>query len=440
MAEASSSSRALFERFQADFPSSCHSKLRQLLRLARPDDLSLDSPGHVACPICAAEMPLDQVDAHIEAGCPPAETPSSTTKIPMPGPVPGGVTPPAKREKPNPPTEASQTQEESPAAISAPKVKSKSKDKPPAAVSSRGSSRGGSGNLHAFFGGEDTTVPGYFVLHRTAGLPTHATFEREAPPGFQALQHTFTWEGKQVWTRDKREKHILSGAQLKAPPTLTRQLLARLGWAKSAQLPPSLPIDGVRTSRSIVMPSCFKVIYRCVSDDLVEFHDVDPGLSSAFTASHRLRARARLGHTLLKKCVRRCRAELAVCSARELLLFDPIKVLRRLPVIMIEDGQLLECLPALVWYMVALSKSYRLSDADTAFLLGVVHAVAASPFKDGAVTWGEVDEKFNGRHIVKVSCRSIPCYAQMCCHSIRWYLLTRPCSGLGHHACVGQTF
>lgn len=78
----------------------------------------------------------------------------------------------------------------------------------------------------------------------------------------------------------------------------------------------------------------------------------------------------------LQKCVRRMKSKLAVESASEIMRLDMNHFLRRLPIIIIEDVDLISQLPTTVWLMIAHSKGYKLRDKDVNWLLGVVKALA----------------------------------------------------------------
>ena len=81
----------------------------------------------------------------------------------------------------------------------------------------------------------------------------------------------------------------------------------------------------------------------------------------------------------LQKCVRRMKSKLAVESAAEIMRLDMNHFLRRLPIIIIEDVDLVKQLPTTIWLMIAYSKGYKLRDKDVSWLLGVVKALAKCP-------------------------------------------------------------
>ena len=79
--------------------------------------------------------------------------------------------------------------------------------------------------------------------------------------------------------------------------------------------------------------------------------------------------------THLQKMIRRKNRDKAVKTARNLLCTDPQSLLRRLPVIMVEDVMLLPSLWALVWLMMAYP-ARGLTLFDEGWLLGLVDKLA----------------------------------------------------------------
>lgn len=81
----------------------------------------------------------------------------------------------------------------------------------------------------------------------------------------------------------------------------------------------------------------------------------------------------------LQKCVRRKLISQAIRSAFAMWTFDPNEVLRRLPAIMIEDSLIYpEGLLKLVWWMMAVSKGYRMSKNEVEMMLGIVVTLCES--------------------------------------------------------------
>jgi hypothetical protein len=75
----------------------------------------------------------------------------------------------------------------------------------------------------------------------------------------------------------------------------------------------------------------------------------------------------------IQKCVRRQLTDKAIRSAYALMSIDVPTLLRRLPIIMIEDVLPHPSLVPLVWWMMATTKGYILSDKEVGYILGIVY-------------------------------------------------------------------
>ncbi len=81
----------------------------------------------------------------------------------------------------------------------------------------------------------------------------------------------------------------------------------------------------------------------------------------------------------LQKCIRRRCETQAYATALQLLRQDPSELLRRLPIIMLEDTLLHpHYFPELIWLMVGVSKGYTLTAADVQIVLDSVAACLAA--------------------------------------------------------------
>ena len=107
---------------------------------------------------------------------------------------------------------------------------------------------------------------------------------------------------------------------------------------------------------------------RIINDDLYIPND-SKWKSTKFLKSH------------LQKCIRRMKPDLSVQTACELIRLNLNDFLRRLPIIILEDVDLLSVLPTTIWLMVAYSKGYRLRNNDISWLLGVVKSLAICPYR-----------------------------------------------------------
>ncbi len=77
----------------------------------------------------------------------------------------------------------------------------------------------------------------------------------------------------------------------------------------------------------------------------------------------------------LQKCIRRRLTDNAVLTAYNMLSSNAADFLRRLPIIILEDTLPHPSLIPLVWFMMAVSKGYELTDFDVSYVLGIVYAV-----------------------------------------------------------------
>lgn len=74
----------------------------------------------------------------------------------------------------------------------------------------------------------------------------------------------------------------------------------------------------------------------------------------------------------LQKCVRRQLADRAIRTAYAMMSADAPDLLRRLPIIMLEDVLPHPSFVPLVWWMMATTKGYLLSDAEVSYILGII--------------------------------------------------------------------
>jgi hypothetical protein len=89
--------------------------------------------------------------------------------------------------------------------------------------------------------------------------------------------------------------------------------------------------------------------------------------------------------SILQKAVRRRRPLPATRAAMEIVDKDIGELLRRLPIIILEDSTLHPELPLLVWLMAAESKGYKLSRRLVTKVLQIVHETASCPWTDDVV-------------------------------------------------------
>lgn len=77
----------------------------------------------------------------------------------------------------------------------------------------------------------------------------------------------------------------------------------------------------------------------------------------------------------LQKAIRRCDNEISMQSALTLIQIAPIKLLRRLPIIFIEDVCLMDTFSIVVWLMMAEKEYGQLKNTDIDILLNIVNSL-----------------------------------------------------------------
>ncbi|EGD74184.1 hypothetical protein PTSG_06192 [Salpingoeca rosetta] len=103
----------------------------------------------------------------------------------------------------------------------------------------------------------------------------------------------------------------------------------------------------------------------------------------------------------LQKCVRRQRAELVASTMRELMALAMFDLLRRLPIIVIEDVCLHQQFPVLVWLMAAVSKGADLSAEMLDWLVSFAAMLANCPHRDDSAMFPDSAEAFDVQKISK---------------------------------------
>jgi len=75
----------------------------------------------------------------------------------------------------------------------------------------------------------------------------------------------------------------------------------------------------------------------------------------------------------LQKAIRRCNNNVALATTKLLLRLDPNELLRRLPIILIEDVGIHKCIIPLIIFMIICSKGYELEVREMDYILGAVN-------------------------------------------------------------------
>jgi hypothetical protein len=170
-------------------------------------------------------------------------------------------------------------------------------------------------SMQSFFGGQDTTVPDFFVLRRSPETGCLvASFERKNPLSGP------------MWSAAIEMKEI-------KPFRVVTDL-----------------VPGTQSGPVQLPPFHFKNV--------------------PFLKSH------------LQKSMRRNRADLAVATTATLLQLDYRELIRRLPIIVLEDAAPMSTITILVWLMLAEYKGYSLPTELIPEFLGIVQLHTESPIAD----------------------------------------------------------
>ncbi len=114
----------------------------------------------------------------------------------------------------------------------------------------------------------------------------------------------------------------------------------------------------------------------------------------------------------LQKNIRKMDFHLAIPTAVHLIKLDFVELLRRLPIIMIEDVMLHESFTTLIWFMVAMSStSFKMKKDMYDWLLGLIYVLSNIPHKD-VIQYSELPEekiidKFQTYHDLTIDQASI---------------------------------
>jgi len=131
-------------------------------------------------------------------------------------------------------------------------------------------------------------------------------------------------------------------------------------------------------------PSTYKAYFSNKPNDHCEFVSIKSGIklyivknkyhSSCFEQLN-TNADIPLLKSNLQKAIRRGNHSVAVSSALAILQREPIQLLRRLPIIFVEDVCLTDSLPIVIWLLMA-DKQYKMTNHDIDILLQIVYSLS----------------------------------------------------------------
>jgi len=84
----------------------------------------------------------------------------------------------------------------------------------------------------------------------------------------------------------------------------------------------------------------------------------------------------------LQKSIRRNKIEIALKTTYQMLSISPNDFFRRLPIIFLEDVKMNHLFTGIIWYMIAVSKGYKLTYTDVKWVMYVVYNLALCDNKE----------------------------------------------------------
>ena len=140
-------------------------------------------------------------------------------------------------------------------------------------------------------------------------------------------------------------------------------------------------------------PSTYKAYFSNKPDDRCEFVSIKSGIKlyfvkdplhfvkdplhqSSLLPQIHTNADIPLLKSNLQKAIRRGNHPVAVSSALAILQREPIQLLRRLPIIFMEDVSLMDSFPIVIWLLMA-DKQYKMTNHDIDILLQIVYSLSA---------------------------------------------------------------
>jgi hypothetical protein len=100
----------------------------------------------------------------------------------------------------------------------------------------------------------------------------------------------------------------------------------------------------------------------------------------------------------LQKCIRKCDDNRAIQTARHLLKLDANELLRRLPIIMLEDVFLHESFTTILWFMIANKTSFKMQKYMYEWILGLIYVLCKISKKDEYI---DIVNNYSEREISK---------------------------------------
>jgi hypothetical protein len=132
-------------------------------------------------------------------------------------------------------------------------------------------------------------------------------------------------------------------------------------------------------------PATYKAYFSNKPDDHCDFVSIKSGIKLYIVKDHSLsvkdsypsvhtNANIPLLKSNLQKAIRRGNHIVAVSSALAILQREPIQLLRRLPIIFVEDVCIIDSFPIVIWLLMA-DKQYKMTNRDIDILLQIVYSL-----------------------------------------------------------------
>ncbi|KAJ3374796.1 hypothetical protein GGF31_006694 [Allomyces arbusculus] len=358
-----------------------HTTNNNLLQRLLIVNTMMDPQELVECPACARRILMHRINEHLDREC--GSFANDTPQAPAPAPATSSSATPPQRAPPSPAAILGQRQ----------------------------------ASLHAFFGGQDPTIPEYFILTRDANGVLTAGFSRaltvskitwHAAVHLRGLRKSIVVATDVALDEDVDaallENGDLAGMLLVGEEDLdeedfddedeiddesTQEGMAdgleednssssRPSTAAATSAPAdSMDVDGTTpTTMSTTMPTSPGPLLRADSPSPA----LTPLSPSDRTDSEWTNVPYLKSH--LQKCTRRRLVDLTVATASVLLKLDWNELIRRLPIIMVEDTHLTSSFTVLTWLMLAASKGFVPPVALRPDVLGMVAEMAGSTVQD----------------------------------------------------------
>ncbi|KNE69359.1 hypothetical protein AMAG_13726 [Allomyces macrogynus ATCC 38327] len=339
----------------------------------------MDPQELVECPACARRILMHRINEHLDREC--GSFANDASQAPAPAP--------ATSSSATPPQAPS-----SPAVILGPRQAS----------------------LHAFFGGQDPTIPEYFILTRNANGALTAGFSRALTVSkitWNAAVHLRGLRKSIVLVTDVALDEDVDAALLESGDLAGMMLVGEEDLDEEnfddededdESTQEGIAVDGMdEDGDSSSRPSTVSAAAAAPADTMdvdgtapaanptplapIPCADSPSSASTPLLPSDRTAADSEWTNvpylkSHLQKCTRRRLVDLAVATASVLLKLDWNELIRRLPIIMVEDTHLTSSFTVLTWLMIASSKGFVPPVALRPDVLGMVAEMAGSTVQD----------------------------------------------------------